>query len=77
MKKAGACVYTEGFSKIFAEIVIIACFTAGASLTIWLGDVLSLMPCSAKICGRDMKKTPPISSKAVILVSEKGSAMGF
>lgn len=30
-----------------------------------------------KICGRDMKKTPPISSKAVILVSEKGSAMGF
>lgn len=28
MKKAGACVYTEGFSKIFAEIVIIACFTA-------------------------------------------------
>ena len=41
MKKAGACVYTEGFSKIFAEIVIIACFTAGASLTIWLGDEIN------------------------------------
>ena len=41
MKKAGACVYTDGFSKIFAEIVIIACFTAGASLTIWLGDEIN------------------------------------
>ena len=40
-QKAGACVYTEGFSKIFAEIVIIACFTAGASLTIWLGDEIN------------------------------------
>ena len=38
MKKAGALVYKEGGAKIFTEIVIILCFTAGASLTIWLGD---------------------------------------
>lgn len=38
LKKAGAVRYTEGFDKIFSEIVIIACFTAGASLIIWLGD---------------------------------------
>ena len=41
MKKAGAVVYKDGFDKIFAEIVIIACFTAGASLTIWLGDEIN------------------------------------
>ncbi len=38
LKKAGAVRYTEGFDKVFSEIVIIACFTAGASLIIWLGD---------------------------------------
>lgn len=38
LKKAGAVAYTDGFDKIFSEIVIIACFTAGASLIIWLGD---------------------------------------
>lgn len=38
MKKQGALVYTSGRDKIFSEIVIIACFTAGASLIIWLGD---------------------------------------
>ncbi len=38
LKKANALVYTSGFDKIFSEIVIIACFVAGASLIIWLGD---------------------------------------
>lgn len=38
---AGAIMYTDGWQKWFAEIVIIACFTAGASLTIWLGDQIS------------------------------------
>lgn len=38
LKKAGAVRYTEGFDKIFSEIVIILCFSAGASLIIWLGD---------------------------------------
>lgn len=45
LKKAGALVYcaATGYgqwakSKIFSEIIIIACFTAGASLIIWLGD---------------------------------------
>lgn len=41
MSKAGAVVYTTGFDKIFTEIVIILCFTAGASLTIWLGDQIN------------------------------------
>ena len=31
----------SGFDKIFSEIVIIMCFTAGASLTIWLGNQIS------------------------------------
>lgn len=33
--------YTSGWEKIYAEIVIIACFTAGSSLTIWLGDQIN------------------------------------
>lgn len=41
LSKAGATVYVSGFDKIFSEIVIIACFTAGASLTIWLGDEIN------------------------------------
>ena len=41
VKKSGALIYTDGFSKIFAEIVIILCFTAGASITIWLGDQIN------------------------------------
>ncbi len=40
-RSAGALMYTTGWQKWFAEIVIIACFTAGASLTIWLGDQIS------------------------------------
>ena len=38
LKKAGAVNYTTGWEKIFTEIVIIFCFTAGASLIVWLGD---------------------------------------
>ena len=38
---AGAVTYTDGWEKWFAEVVIIACFTAGASLTVWLGDQIS------------------------------------
>ena len=41
LKNVGALDYTEGFEKIFSEIVIIACFTAGASLVIWLGDEIN------------------------------------
>lgn len=41
LKKAGAVRYTEGFDKIFSEIVIIFCFAAGASLIIWLGDQIN------------------------------------
>lgn len=38
---AQAIAYTTGFAKVFSEIVIIACFTAGSCLTIWLGDRIS------------------------------------
>ncbi len=41
LKKAGAVRYTEGFDKVFAEIVIIFCFAAGASLIVWLGDQIN------------------------------------
>lgn len=41
LKKTGALTYTTGFDKVFSEIVIIACFTAGASLIIWLGDQIN------------------------------------
>ncbi|MBO5574716.1 MAG: preprotein translocase subunit SecY [Ruminococcus sp.] len=41
LSKANAVVYTSGFDKIFSEIVIIACFTAGASMTIWLGEEIN------------------------------------
>ena len=37
LKNSGSLTYTQGFSKAMAEIVIIACFTAGAMLVIWLG----------------------------------------
>lgn len=40
-RSAHALMYTAGWQKWFAEVVIIACFTAGASLTIWLGDQIS------------------------------------
>ena len=39
--KVDALVYTSGWEKWFSEAVIIMCFVAGASLTIWLGDQIS------------------------------------
>lgn len=40
--QAGALLYTgSGFAKVFSEIVIITCFTAGSFLTIWLGNLIS------------------------------------
>ena len=42
LSKAGATVHSgSGFEKWFAEAVIIAAFTAGSSLTIWLGNLIS------------------------------------
>lgn len=38
---ASAVSYTSGFAGVFAEIVIIGCFTAGASFVIWLGDQIN------------------------------------
>ena len=34
----GLILYTEGFAKWFAMFVIIACYTAGACLVMWLGE---------------------------------------
>ncbi len=42
--QAGAVLYTSAdgtFAKVFSEIVIIACFTAGSFITIWLGNLIS------------------------------------
>ena len=40
--KAQALSYSgSGFEKVFSEIVIIICFTAGSFLTIWLGNQIS------------------------------------
>lgn len=41
LRNQGAVVYTDGFSGIMAAITICACFIAGASLIIWLGDQIS------------------------------------
>lgn len=38
---ASAVKYTSGFAGIFAEIVIIGCFTAGSAFVIWLGDQIN------------------------------------
>lgn len=37
LKNAGALIFTSGAAKALSEVVIIACFTAGAMLVIWLG----------------------------------------
>ena len=37
----GILKYNSGFSGVFAAIVIIACFTAGTALVVWLGDRIS------------------------------------
>ncbi len=41
LRNANAVYYTEGFDGVLAAIAIIACFVAGASLIIWLGDQIS------------------------------------
>lgn len=42
MSNAGAVIYTgKTFERYFTEVVIILCFTAGSSLTIWLGDQIN------------------------------------
>ncbi len=41
LRRSGALLFTSGFEKVFSEIVIIMCFTAGASLIIWLGDQIN------------------------------------
>lgn len=41
MKNAGAVVFTTGFDGIFSAIVIIAAFTAGSCLIVWLGNQIS------------------------------------
>ena len=38
MKNQGALVYTDGFAGVFSAIVIVASFTAGAVLLMWLGE---------------------------------------
>ena len=37
----GILEYTSGFSGVFSAIVIVACFTAGTCLVVWMGDQIS------------------------------------
>lgn len=41
LRNVNAVKYTEGFDGVLAAITIIICFSAGASLIIWLGDQIS------------------------------------
>ena len=41
LRNGGVVKYTSGFSGVLAAITIVACFVAGASLIIWLGDQIS------------------------------------
>ena len=41
LRNFGAVSYTSGFEGVLAAITIIACFVAGASLIIWLGDQIN------------------------------------
>ena len=38
IRRMGALKYTDGFSGVFAAIVIVLCFTAGAQLVTWMGN---------------------------------------
>ncbi len=38
LKNMGAVTYTTGFEGVFAAIVIVCCFVAGAMLVVWLGN---------------------------------------
>ena len=41
LRNVDAVHYTDGFGGVLAAITIVACFVAGASLIIWLGDLVS------------------------------------
>lgn len=41
LRNVNAVHYVDGFDGVIAAITIVACFTAGASLIIWLGDQIS------------------------------------
>lgn len=41
LRRAGAVIYTSGFDGVFSAIVIIGCFTAGASLIVWMGNQIN------------------------------------
>ena len=41
LRNGGVVKYTKGFESVLAAIAIVACFVAGASLIIWLGDQIS------------------------------------
>ena len=41
LRNVDAVRYTNGFDGVLAAITIVACFVAGASLIIWLGDLVS------------------------------------
>ena len=41
LRNGGVVIYTSGFDSVLALITIVACFVAGASLIIWLGDQIS------------------------------------
>lgn len=38
IRRMGALKYTDGFNGVFAAIVIVLCFTAGAQLVTWMGN---------------------------------------
>lgn len=38
LRNQQAVLYTEGFSGIFAGVVIVSCFTAGSLIVMWLGE---------------------------------------
>lgn len=38
LRNQRAVLYTEGFSGVFAAIVIVCCFTSGALIVMWLGE---------------------------------------
>ena len=41
LRTRGAVKYTDGFDGVLAAVTIVACFVAGASLIIWLGDQIN------------------------------------
>ncbi len=41
LHNSGITVYNTGFSAVFAAIVIIACFTAGSALIMWMGEQIN------------------------------------